>query len=100
MHRARNGQPHRPLPISLRLARAYGKELVVTSYLDHPLGQACAAWTAARLGVKTAGLLTHSVYEPNLFSASILARGPRLAFSPGTGFGWDKELASLEWESL
>jgi len=82
-----------------RLGRELGKELVVTSYLDHPLGTAAAAWTAASLGVTAAGLLTYSSYMPDRFSAKLATRQGRLLTPKGTGFGWDQELATLEWES-
>ncbi len=87
-----------PAPIA-RLAGELGKELVVTSYLDHPLGTAAAAWTASLLGAASAGLITHTAYEPNAFSSRLAVSDEgRLVTPAGTGFGWDVELAALSWE--
>ena len=80
-----------------------------TSYLDHPLGQAAAAYTAAvavRDGVSftAAGLASHRAYNPNAFSAYLSAAGPefwRDGANPsnlfGAGFGFDLALATVGW---
>ena len=62
----------KPARDGLDVKRAPDKSLAVTSYLDHPVGQMFAAWTAAvavsqGLPVETCGLITHTVYEENLF---------------------------------
>ncbi|MGI4791010.1 MAG: hypothetical protein ACRYFS_19460 [Janthinobacterium lividum] len=78
--------------------------LVVTSYLDHPLGQLCAAWVAAHLTPEARnerhGLVSHRVYARNQFSEQLGWNGPRLSVPEGTGFGFDEELAALDWKLL
>lgn len=80
---------------------------VVTSYLDHPVGQMCAAYDAAQLGLlkspgslEICGLLSHRAYEKNLFSEQLQTSGPLLEPTLGTGWGWDDQLAQLKWELL
>lgn len=71
------------------------QKIVVTSYLDHPLGQMAAAYVAGRIqrvnpsNVVTGGFLSHSVYLENPFSRALKA-GPAFAAPFGTGFGFDK----------
>lgn len=82
------------------------QKLVVTSYLDHPLGQMTAAYVAAlaqraapeRVG--TCGLLSHTVYQTNEFSAQLECHGPELIPPEGTGFGFDVLLAKQQWKLL
>lgn len=77
--------------------------LIVTSYLDHPLGQFCAAYAAAKfyqefpLFTDICGLLSHLNYETNPFSANIKSKGPVLPPSEGTGFGFDDLLDRQQW---
>ena len=80
-----------------------------TSYLDHPFGQATAAYTAAMAGrdganVTVAGLASHRAYESNAFSTYLSAAGPdfwRDGADPsnlfGAGFGFDLALATVSW---
>lgn len=81
-------------------------QLVVTSYLDHPLGQMCAAYTAGKLKalypdqVSYCGLLTHKCYQDDPFIRSVYSVGPQLFPSQGTGFGFDELLKELPWQSL
>lgn len=81
-------------------------EMVVTSYMDHPLGQATAAYTAALLHEKIPdrcllpGLLHHHVYEPNEFSELLTNRGPMFKPIEGSGFGFDQLLERQPWKSL
>jgi O-succinylbenzoate synthase len=80
------------------------KRLVVTSYLDHPLGQLGAAYTAAtKMPNKSevCGLLSHLIYEKNCFSERLHNNGPDLIIpSEGTGFGFDDLLENLSWKLL
>lgn len=77
------------------------KEVVITSYMDHPFGQVCAAWVAARRPVsRRCGLLTHLVYEVNEFSERLAVEGSRLVPPAGTGFGFDDLLERLPWMRL
>lgn len=76
-----------------------------TSYLDHPVGQAFAAYSASvntigAAAIETCGLLTHQVYEETDFSARVGASGPQFIPPGGTGIGFDDLLDALDWEAL
>jgi len=83
-----------------------GRQLVVTSYMDHPLGQCFAAWEAARLGltfrglVPVCGLQTHHLFEPNAFSEYLGAWSPTFPPPGGRGLGFDDLLDALVWTRL
>jgi o-succinylbenzoate synthase len=78
-----------------------GAEIVVTSYMDHPLGQLCAAYTAAKAGItSTCGLVTHVLYEPDAFIERMHIDGARLVPPGGNGFGFDDLLEKLPWRNL
>lgn len=66
-----------------------GQRLVVTSYLDHPLGQMCAAYMASLASKETCGVLSHHVYQDHEFSEMINHKGPYLHSAKGMGFGFD-----------
>lgn len=82
------------------------KRVVVTSMMDHPLGQLAAAYDAACVARKhpavldECGLLTHDVFEENAFSEKLRVRGARLQPVEGAGFGFQSELESLPWTKL
>ncbi len=77
------------------------RRVVVTTYLDHPLGQLGAAWVAAQLAPgKTHGLVSHRGYARNAFSDRLGWNGPNLTLPGGTGFGFDDKLAQLDWDPL
>lgn len=83
-----------------------GKTIVVTSAMDHPVGQLWAASCAAdfsrhhpdRVGV--CGLLTHHLYETNAFSERLATVNTVLVPPGGTGLGFDDLLESLDWKKL
>lgn len=78
-------------------------QVVITSYLDHPLGQMSAAYIASQLKSNSnhpAGLLSHRSYKMNPFSQWLTWKGTHFSPSPGTGFGFDEELAQLNWRPL
>ena len=76
-------------------------ELVVTSYMDHPIGQLCAAYAAATTGITTTcGLVTHVLYEPDPFIDRMQIEGTRLVPPGGTGWGFDDLLEGLPWRTL
>jgi len=83
-----------------------GRDFLVTSYLDHPLGQVSAAYVAAKLHQKyptkcqICGLLSNYVYLPNAFSKSNAALTPEFLIPQGTGFGFDNLLNKLNWKKL
>jgi len=92
-------------PLALAAAHA-GMQIVVTHSMDHPLGQSMALWTAMRLRqrhgdvVLDGGLQAAGLYAPDEFSEQICYRGPQTNPPPGTGFGFDEQLAILPWSAL
>lgn len=78
-----------------------GPRVVVTTYMDHPLGQAFAAWEAARSGVKEiCGLQTHRLFEANVFIEALGDVSPEFKVPEGTGLGFDDLLEALPWTKL
>jgi O-succinylbenzoate synthase len=81
-------------------------KLVVTSYLDHPLGTMGAAFIAAKLKARYplqmgyCGLLTHHCYQSDPFIDAVIARGPQLFPPEGTGFGFNTLLREIKWQNL
>lgn len=80
--------------------------VVFTNSLDHPFGQACAAWAAARYYQQSpkrkevCGLGDPGLYEVSDFHKAWPATGPRLKPTVGTGFGFDELLHSAAWERV
>jgi O-succinylbenzoate synthase len=87
-------------------AQQQGASLVVTSSMDHPYGQLCAAWEASRLvsqniQLEACGLLTHLCYEA-LSTQSEWTSVFGMELTPpneGCGFGLDSFLESQNWEA-
>lgn len=78
-----------------------GGRVVVTSYMDHPLGQTFAAWEAARAGVtEICGLQTHELFEKNEFVEALGNATPEFKIPNGNGLGFDDLLESLPWTKL
>ena len=80
-------------------------KICVTSYLDHPVGQMCAALEAAELAkfgqVGVCGLLSHVVYAPNDFSRALKVDNARLMpFVDDVGIGFTALLERLAWKPL
>ncbi|MEI7955678.1 MAG: hypothetical protein WCJ66_10965 [Verrucomicrobiota bacterium] len=79
------------------------QRVVLTSYMDHPLGQAFAAWEAARLDLQfpglpgVCGLQTHHLFEPDAFSEALGPWVPGFQAPAGTGLGFDDLLEALPW---
>jgi O-succinylbenzoate synthase len=71
------------------------QRLVVTSYMDHPFGQMCACYIAAKYRLGICGLMTHTCYEKTPFE--IKMEGANLLPPKGTGFGFDESLALLDF---
>ena len=92
-------------PLALAAAHA-GMQIVVTHSMDHPLGQSVALWTAMRLRqrhgdvVLDGGLQAAGLYAPDQFSNLIRYQGSQTIPPPGTGFGFDEQLAILPWSAL
>ncbi len=92
---------HKPA-LSLALPGFEG-EIVITSYMDHPVGQFGAAWVAAQNRDRVSarcGLFTHVAFESNAFAESIEANGASLLPPDGTGIGFDDQFETLMWEPL
>ncbi len=84
-------------------ALQHRQQVVLTSYMDHPLGQAFAAWEAARLGLQfpglpgVCGLQTHHLFAPNEFTEALGPWSPVFQPPAGTGLGFDDFLEALPW---
>lgn len=84
----------------------YPQRFVVTSYLDHPIGQMTASYEAANLinnpqiKLLHCGLVTHLVYNPNAFSEQLKIHKSCLEAPQGTGFGFDELLKNSAWINL
>jgi O-succinylbenzoate synthase len=92
----------KPAVQEARLAFGLGKEVVITSYMDHPVGQLGAAFIAATHADRVArcGLLTHTLFEKNDFIEQIRTDGARLVPPEGSGIGFDQLLETLPWKKL
>lgn len=81
------------------------QKVVFTSTLDHPLGQVCAAYVAAKTKkekpgqVLKCGLSTQHAYKPTKYSMA-MGSGPVITLQQGTGFGFDELLAQENWLSI
>lgn len=79
------------------------QRIVLTSYMEHPVGQAFAAWEAGRMNlmlpgsVGVSGLQTHHLFEPNAFSEMLGDWKPQFTVPGGTGIGFDDLLGALPW---
>lgn len=87
------------------LQKPSDQRLVITSYLDHPLGQLSAAYSAALVSrdskrVDVCGLMSHRIYQPNAFSEQLCWNNANFKIPPGTGFGYDDLLAKQDWKTL
>lgn len=88
-------------------ASEFPGEVVVTSMMDHPLGQLIALCGGQRIAAAIGqrllpgGLLTHELYEPHAASSWVKREQDflRPVFT-GSGWGLRAQLDSLTWESL
>ena len=87
-------------------AAKQGQQVVVTSYMEHPLGQVFAAWEAAKLNVQFPGLVglcglqTHQLFTPTDFAERLGRWSPAFKSPGGTGLGFDDLLEKLPWKRL
>lgn len=87
-------------------AIGHHQRVVITSYMDHPVGQAFAAWEAARLELQLPGLVgicglqTHQLFEPNEFTEALGPWAPEFKAPDGLGLGLDDLLAAQPWTRL
>jgi len=71
---------------------------VVTSYMDHPVGQCFAAWESLIVSQdEVFGLQTHDLFEKNVFSELLGESGPEFMIPEGIGIGFDDCLEDQEW---
>ena len=84
-------------------ALRHNQRVVLTSYMDHPLGQTFAAWEAARLELQFPGLVdlcglqTHPLFEADAFSEMLGPWSPAFQVPEGLGLGFDDLLEALPW---
>jgi O-succinylbenzoate synthase len=87
-------------------AARQGQRVVVTSYMDHPLGQSFAAWEAGRLALQFSGLVglcglqTHHLFEPDDWTQALGEVSPEFHPCAWTGLGFDELLDRPLWEKL
>jgi O-succinylbenzoate synthase len=81
--------------------------LLLTSAMDHPLGQSYAAYEAALAwqhygeNLELTGLCTHHLFEPDAFTERLRVEGGVLQVDrSATGLGFDDLLAQLDWQRL
>lgn len=100
----------KPAAVDPRRFRDAAKEnaqwLVVTSAMDHPVGQSFAAFEAARLSagamemVVECGLQTHGLFGTDAFTERLGRVRPKFHPAGGTGLGFDDLLENLPWKRL
>ncbi len=84
----------------------HSQRVVMTSYMDHPVGQTFAAWEAARLELQFPGLVglcglqTHHLFEPNEFTEALGPWSPKFRVPDGNGLGFTELLDALPWTRL
>lgn len=82
------------------------KRIVLTHYMDFPLGQMSAYVEAQRLiaagekRIVTCGLQHHDVYEGFTFQDAIRNDGPYIVPPEGHGLGFDHLLEKQEWQEI
>ena len=87
-------------------AISHNQRVVLTSYMDHPVGQAFASWEAARLELQLPGLVgicglqTHQLFEPNEFTEALGPWKPEFQAPDGLGLGFDDLLTAQPWTRL
>lgn len=82
-------------------------QFLVTSSMDHALGQMWAAAEASRLlagregdRLLACGLMTHRCFDPDPFFERVCGEGATLLSPGGTGLGFDDLLEDLPWKRL
>ena len=85
------------------LANATSARTVISTYLDHPLGQCFAAWVAATHAdaAEAHALASHLAYEANEFSERLGLEGAHLRVPmDGMGIGFDDLLERRAWTEV
>jgi len=82
------------------------RRVLFTSYLDHPLGQVCAAYEAGLalkehpLLIDDCGLLSHRAYQSHSYSEALRVDKNVLVGAEGLGWGFDSLLSKVSWQKL
>jgi len=77
------------------------ESLVVTSAMDHPVGQAWAAYGAAQAGVtQVCGLRTDHLFARDAFAEAMGEWSPEWPAPEGTGMGFDDLLENIPWTRI
>lgn len=77
------------------------ESLVVTSAMDHPVGQAWAAFCAAQAGVtQVCGLRTDHLFARDAFTEAMGEWSPEWPALEGTGMGFDELLDNIPWTRI
>ena len=90
----------------IRKFKGRDKKIVMTHYMDFPVGQMCALYSAQRASLElgqqmlVCGLQHHDVYEGFTFQDEVKSDGPIIVPPAGTGLGFDKLLERLKWSEL
>lgn len=72
--------------------------IVVTSAMDHPVGQAWAAFSAVKAGVTSiCGLRTDHLFVPDAFTERMGPWSPAWPVISGSGMGFDDLLENIPW---
>ncbi len=87
--------------------KKFSVPVVISSYMDHPLGQLSALYEAGLFNQgcladkMSCGLLTHQFYEMNEYAETLTIQNTRLLPSlEGTGFGFNSLLKNEHWKEL
>jgi len=89
-------------------AQMNGRNVVITNYMDHPLGQKYAAFCAGQLNDKylglinqRCGLVTHGLYEKDSYIERLGEVNSQFSIEKGsTGLGFDDLLENIDWKRL
>ena len=95
----------KPVRADIKAESLGEKTLVVTSNMDHALGQCFAAQQAGTLGrqgvrLSVGGLQTHVLFEADQFTERLGIGGPTFTSPEGPGLGFDDILEKLPWKRL
>lgn len=90
----------------LKNCQIHHRKCVITSYMDHPIGQAYAAYNAGLAWRKSpeilslCGLMTHDLFLQTPFSECLGNGRSKWSYNCGTGLGFNDLLETIPWKSL
>lgn len=78
------------------------KDIVFTSYMDHPVGQAFALYQAQQFGPQKRdyGLMSHHIYDSHLFSNHLANEKNTFSVLGDYGIGFDDLWSQVEWQKI